>query len=96
MSVTRMIKSANKNFIEVPAAIDGYFLDKNRKFAIEYFPGHPYPSNILDFTNESLCDNSNSPTNDGETIENEFDYELSSSDDESDDEEITSDCDSNC
>lgn len=93
MSVTRMIKTANENFIKVPAATEGYFLDENQKFAIEYFPGHPYPSNILDFTNQLLCNNNNSPTNDDDTIENEFGYDLSSSDDESDDEEIPSDCD---
>lgn len=88
-----MIKSANENFIEVPAVTDGYSLDENRKFAIEYFSGHPYPSNVLGFTNESLCDNNNSPTEDDDTTENEFDYDLSSSDDQSDDEEATSDCD---
>lgn len=91
-SVTRMIKTANENFIKVPAATDGYFLDENQKFAIEYFAGHPYPSDIIDFTNESLCDNNNSPAND-DIIENEFDCELSSSDDESDEEEAISDCD---
>lgn len=92
MSVTRMIKSANENFIELPAATDGFFLVENQKFALEYFSGHPYPSNILDFTNE-CCDKINSPTNDGDTSDNEFDYDLSSSDDESDEEEVISDCD---
>lgn len=73
-SVTRMIKSSKQNTIDVPEAVDGYYLDESNKFGIEYFSGYPYPQDISDLMSES--------TKHDDYIEDEFDCHFSSSDEE--------------
>lgn len=79
-TVTRMIKSAGENSIEKPKAIDGYCLNENNEFAIEYFPGYPYPENIEAILSQNHCDNNNSDQNTDD--EDDLDFNLSSSDEE--------------
>lgn len=76
-TVVRMIKSAHKNFIEVPKPVDGYCLDGSKKFEIEYFPGYAYPGDIAELMTDSQIDN-----NDTENNENETESNLCSSDEE--------------
>lgn len=77
-TIVRMIKSADKNFIEVPKPVDGYCLDGSKNFEIEYFPGHAYPGDIAELMKDSQIDNNNSTEND----ENEIELNLCSSDEE--------------
>lgn len=80
-NVTRMIKSAGKIFIEIPKAIDGFCLNDNNEFAIEYFSGYPYPENIESIMNQNHCDNNNSNRN--SNCDDDLDFGLSSSDEDS-------------
>lgn len=80
-----MIKTSNQNLIHRPGAVDGYCLDENKKYAFDYYPGYPYPDNVSDIMNEYHCDNNNS-TNE-EINENDWDFNLSSTDDEYGDED---------
>lgn len=67
-----MIKSCNENVIDRPDTTNGYCLDENQKFVIDYFPGTPYPEDI-----ESLIDqDKNEESND------EIQCDIDSSDDE--------------
>lgn len=74
-----MIKSSNENLIHLPEAVDGYRLNESKKFEIEYFSGYPYPQYFSDMMNETLTDKNESFTNNDN---HEFDCELSSSDEE--------------
>lgn len=78
-SLTRMIKSSSNNLIQPPEAVDGYCLSENNMFAIEYFDGYPYPQSISDMMDENFDDEENNTTNNDS---NEFDCEMSSSDEE--------------
>lgn len=76
-----MIISCNKNFIDLPSANDGFCLDENNVFSIEYFSGSPYPENIA----ELICENNNN-NNDLESDDENSDV-CSSDDDLENDEE---------
>lgn len=52
LTLTRMIKSAEKASIDVPEAVDGYCMKENGNFSIEYYSGYPYPENICDLIND--------------------------------------------
>lgn len=78
-SLTRMIKSSNENSMQLPEAYDGYRLNESKEFEIAYFSGYPYPQNFSDVMNETLCDEDKNSTNNDN---HEFDCELSSSDEE--------------
>lgn len=79
LNITRMIKSCNKNTIDLPKAIEGYCLNENNEYTIEYFAGYPYPENLTDLINDNIPNNNNDAAN-----SDEDNCELSSSDEEYD------------
>lgn len=75
-SVTRMIKSCSNNSIYLPEAIDGYCLNENQEYMIEYFSGCPYPESFADLIDDNLKNNNDASSSD------EDNCNISSSDEE--------------
>lgn len=76
-NVARMIKLSGHNVIDLPKAIDGYFKNEKNEYALEYFPGCPYPENVADLMTGNFSNNNYSTSNSDEDF-----CDLSSSDEE--------------
>lgn len=55
-----MIKSCSRNTVDLPQCVNGFRLNENNEYEIEYFTGYPYPENFTDAVNAKFeSDNNN-------------------------------------
>lgn len=73
--ITRMILSSKENFIDLPSVNDGYCLDENNLFSIEYFSGSPYPENIAELIRENNNNNNESDDENSDVCSSDDDQE---------------------